>query len=87
VASASVTTPCLAGKYFSDMETEFSMFIAGKLEYINDNILVHTHTHMCLYLLVPNKPQQLSIGEASQVTHSNRKRWRYTVTWQVILII
>jgi len=36
-------------------------------------------------LLVPDKPQQLSIGEPSQVTHSNRKRWKYVVTWQVML--
>jgi len=37
-------------------------------------------------LLVPNKPQQLSIGEPSQVTDSNRKRWKYTITWQVNVI-
>jgi len=35
-------------------------------------------------LLVPDKPQQLSFEEPSQVTNSNRKRWKYTVTWQVI---
>ncbi|KAF6032892.1 hypothetical protein EB796_008796 [Bugula neritina] len=29
-----------------------------------------------------DKPQQLSIGEPSQVTQSNRKRWKYTITWQ-----
>jgi len=38
----------------------------------------------CVYfLLVPDKPQQLSIGEPNQVTHFNRKRWKYVITWQV----
>jgi len=44
-------------------------------------------TYSVCVLLVPDKPQQLSIREPSQVTHSNRKRWKYTITWQVNVFI
>jgi len=29
----------------------------------------------------------MSFGEPSQVTHFNRKRWKYTITWQVMVVM